>query len=242
MLLSKDSVLRKLPPEIDPKQALFIDGIRHAVEIIDLAYSRLRDTLTNIALADKDDLNIANCNTHAFLDAWAMVDAVDRFRGLCKCFPDTISSEKPENWINIETITQPFRNIRNVSDHLGQRAEFLVSRKSTALGTLTWFTGSSLQPPQGWFCTLKPGTIRVETPQPPKAMTMTVNWPTDTICLSAGGYDVELSSVLPQIALRVGQLESNVTASLKKFGKSKGVVASDMFLKFPLFMSIHSSE
>lgn len=242
MLLSKDSVLRKLPPEVDPKQALFIDGIRHAVEIIDLAYSRLRDTLTNLALADTEDLNVSNYNTHAFLDAWAMVDAVDRFRGLCKCFPDTISGEKPDKWISIEVITQPFRDIRNVSDHLGQRAEFLVSKKSTALGTLTWFTGSSLKPPQGWFCILKPGTIRVMSPQPPKSMTMTVDWPTDAICLSAGGYDVALSSVLPQIALRVKQLESNISELLEQYGENKSIVASDMFSKHPFFMDVSASN
>jgi hypothetical protein len=45
-MLSDDSILRRIPVAVAPKQALFVDGIRHTVEIMALAYSRLRETLT----------------------------------------------------------------------------------------------------------------------------------------------------------------------------------------------------
>ena len=41
LMLKQNSILRQVPAAINPKQALFIDGIRHAIEIIDLAYERL---------------------------------------------------------------------------------------------------------------------------------------------------------------------------------------------------------
>ena len=37
-MLSDDSPLRRVPAVLEQKQALFIDGIRHAVEIMELAY------------------------------------------------------------------------------------------------------------------------------------------------------------------------------------------------------------
>lgn len=43
LLFGCDSVLRQIPVNVVPKQALFLDGIRNAVEIMDVAYCRLRE-------------------------------------------------------------------------------------------------------------------------------------------------------------------------------------------------------
>ena len=66
-MLNKDSILRQVPVAINPKQALFIDGIRHAVEIIDLAYGRLRDTLTRTALNPPSSSELPKISAQAFL-------------------------------------------------------------------------------------------------------------------------------------------------------------------------------
>lgn len=59
-MLSENSVLRRIPVIIDPKTAMFIDGIRHAIEIINFVYKRLGITLTELASnpADSDDLRL----------------------------------------------------------------------------------------------------------------------------------------------------------------------------------------
>ena len=166
-MLARDSILRRLPAELNPKQALFLDGIRHAVEIADLAHKRLRETLTHIATVDPNDLDLQTCTTHAFLDAWAMVDAIDRFRMLWQQLPNATPAELPPGAEPFKEVSQPFRHLRNVADHLSQRADFVVSKGGAALGTLTWFTGIDLTPPRGWMCTLRPGTIRQTATQRP---------------------------------------------------------------------------
>lgn len=230
-MLAKDTMLRRLPAEIDPKQALFIDGIRHAVEIIDLAYGRLRNTLTCIATEDASKLDLPTVSAHAFLDAWAMVDAVDRFRMLCQQMPGAKQTLPTPDAVPLNTVTQPFRDLRNVADHLSTRADFVVSRGGAALGTLSWFTGSKADPLTGWMCSLRPGTIRQAQKQKGEPVTMTLDWPTDQICLSAGGYTANLSSVLPHIAIRVERLETSVRNSLEKLGMLNAPAASDLLTK-----------
>ena len=125
---------------LSPKQAFFIDGIRHAVDIMELAYGRLRETLTNIALNPPTSATLPKIAPHAFLDAWAMVDAVDRFRMLYQQMPG-INFGPPTHGVEpLKTVTQPFRKLRNVADHLSQNADLVVARGDAALGTLTWVT------------------------------------------------------------------------------------------------------
>jgi len=226
-------MLRRLPAEVNPKQALYIDGIRHSVEIIDLAYSRLRDTLTYIATEDTGTLDLSTFSAHAFLDAWAMVDAIDRFRMLCQQMPGAKKSKPTPDAVPLEKVAQPFRDLRNVADHLSTRADFVISRGGAALGTLSWFTGFKVDPLTGWMCTLRPGTIRQVPKQNKEPITMTVDWPTDHICLSAGGYVANLSTVLPHIAIRIGSLEASIRNSLEKLGKLNAPAASDLLTKDP---------
>ncbi len=139
-MLSDDSILRRIPAALEPKQALFVDGIRHAVEIMELAYGRLKETLTNIALDPPTSADLRKVGPHAFLDAWAMVDAVDRFRMLYQQMPGIKFGPPVPGIEPLKTVTQPFRDLRNVADHLSQRADFVVARGGAALGTLTWLT------------------------------------------------------------------------------------------------------
>ena len=87
-MISRDSILRRLPPELDRKQALFLDGIRHAGEIAGLAYPRLQATLTTIAVEQLEPERADPLFTSAFLDAWSLVDVIDRFRALWLLLPD----------------------------------------------------------------------------------------------------------------------------------------------------------
>ena len=65
-IIRTDSVLRQLPVGLDRKQALFLDGIRHAAEIMSLAYSRLTTTLTRIAQSDPDRPDLSSDITSSF--------------------------------------------------------------------------------------------------------------------------------------------------------------------------------
>jgi len=232
-MLSDDSILRRIPVAVAPKQALFVDGIRHAVEIMALAYSRLRETLTAIALDPPTSDSLPKIAPYAFLDAWAMIDAIDRFRMLYLQMPG-INFGPPTPGIEpLKTVTQPFRDLRNVADHLSQRADFVVARGSAALGTLTWLTGFKLNPAALWFCTLRPGTIRSKPELRKEPILSKLDWPTDRICLSAGGFEGNLSAIRPHIELRVRHFEEQLKNEFDRLGIADAPAANDVFLRQP---------
>jgi hypothetical protein len=119
-----DTPLKRLPRELDPKQALFLDGIRHATELAEMAYARLVDRLTDLALAGKSDDNPLAL-TEPYLYAWAVVDSVDRLRGLLRLMPGLAEGPDAGPWGQLRAETEVIRDLRNVSDHLAQRVDYV---------------------------------------------------------------------------------------------------------------------
>jgi hypothetical protein len=232
-MLGEDTILRRVPTFLDRKQLLFIDGIRHSVDIMDLAYSRLRALLTGVATADSKSIRLPSVSTQAFLDAWALVDAIDRFRMLYSQFPGMTRVALPEGDLPLNEVTQPFRDLRNVADHLAQRADLVVAKDGAALGTLIWLTAFKIQPMTLWYCTLRPGTIRANPKVTIDRFESTFDFPTDQIRLSAGGYEANLSAIRPHIERRVRHFEGQLEAAIKRVGAENGPVASDVFFKRP---------
>lgn len=234
LLLGRDSVLRQIPVNVDPKQALFLDGIRHAVEIMDVAYGRLRDALTHLALHPPASNELPDLSAHAFLDAWSFVDAVDRFRMMYTQMPG-MKLRTARTGISPLRVMQEFRNLRNVADHLAQRADFVLSRNGTALGELTWLTGAQLQPEViAWHCTLRPGTLQSVPPTQTNPIVSTLDWPTDSIRLSAGGYEGNLSAVRTHIAVRIRHLEAQLQPLFQRSTQAQVLIINDMFVRRPL--------
>jgi hypothetical protein len=230
-MLAKDTILRRIPAAVEPKQALFIDGIRHAVEIIDLAYSRLRNALTRIALEPPTSAALPEITPGVFLDAWAIVDAVDRFRMLYQQMPGITFHPAEAGAQTLKEVTQPFRDLRNVADHLAQRADFVVANGGAALGVLSWATSFEVDPPTLWFCTLRPGTIRKAPEFRQEPIVTTLDWPTDRICLVAGGYEANLSTIRPHIERRVRHFEAQLQNAFEKLGIVDAPIANDVFLR-----------
>ncbi|MBU0485986.1 MAG: hypothetical protein KKB30_15895 [Proteobacteria bacterium] len=230
-MLEEDSILRQVPAAINPKQALFIDGIRHAAEIITLAYERLRGTLTEMALNPPSTSEIPKVSTRAFLDAWAMIDAIDRFRMLYLQMPGISFSQSEEGIETLEKVLTPFRNLRNVADHIAQRADFIVSRGSAALGSLSWLTGFKVDPITAWYCTLRPGTLRKQPELGKEPLVSTLDWPTDRIIMVAGGHEGNLSSVRSHIQVRVNHFEGQLKEAFTKLNLQDSPAASDVFTR-----------
>jgi hypothetical protein len=72
MIIDEGSPFRRLPSELDRRQALFLDGIRYSVEMADLAHTRLRQTLFDIAKEQ---------NRGAQANHWSLVSAVQDAHG-----------------------------------------------------------------------------------------------------------------------------------------------------------------
>lgn len=233
-MIGQNSILRRIPPNLDPKQALFLDGIRHAAEFVEFAHRRLVETLTQLALTEQSGPDRRTMYTSAFLDAWSIVDAVDRFRALWSLLPGSMPAAKSPDTKTFADLSNSIRELRNVADHLATKADKVVARKGSALGWLSWFTilSADADGVKGLICTLMPGTLgrklqgmmvnpagrKVDTPS------------TGMIELSAGQHKANLSDIIPEMALRISALEAELEA---KFSAPEflPLQAADILLK-----------
>lgn len=235
LLLGRDSVLRRIPVNVPPKQALFLDGIRQAAEILDVTYSRLRDALTHLALNPPAPSDIPGVFAHVFFDAWGFVDAVDRFRMMYTQMPGIKFGNAKDGIPPLREVTQEFRNLRNVADHLASKADFVISRNGAAWGELTWLTGAQLQPELiAWHCTLRSGTLQTNPSTQTDPIISTLDWPTDSIRLSAGEYEGNLSEIRKHIAVRIRHLEAQLEPVFQQPTQAQVPIINDMYARRPV--------
>ncbi|KJS82607.1 MAG: hypothetical protein JM58_14730 [Peptococcaceae bacterium BICA1-8] len=82
MIIGDDSPLRHLPSVLNPRQILLLDGIRYSVDMADIAYTRLFNSLTYVSINHNSKEFDFSIFSHAFLDAWSVIDSVNRMRSL----------------------------------------------------------------------------------------------------------------------------------------------------------------
>lgn len=225
-MIGPDSPLRRLPPQLDRTQALFFDGIRHAAEFIHFAHERLRADLTRLALSQYSG-STRGSFTQPFLDAWSIVDSVDRFRSLVALLPGIQGIPTPGS-PSFAEFTQPIRDLRNVGDHLAQRADYVVARNGTALGILSWFT--LVDSSKGRACTILPGTLRSGTAPFVNPAGRRIRPPTDLIELSAGEYWASLSLTVTAVRTMVTELERGLDEWLQEEGLTNSHSGSDILV------------
>lgn len=158
-MLSDNSPFLNLPIGLDQKQAIFLDGMRHAVQIIDFSYMRLCQALTRQAL-NRPRAYAESQFTHVFLDAWAFVDAVDRFRSLWEMQPNAERLPKEYSPSSIRSQLQTIRDTRNVSAHIAQKIDQIVSLNASALGAINWITLLSKRPLKVNTYFIRPGIMK----------------------------------------------------------------------------------
>lgn len=158
-MISKDSPFTRLPLNLDQKQAVFLDGLRHAAQIVDLSYKRLCAGLTHLV----DNYNgpgRVDDFAHLFLDAWAFVDATDRFRLLWVLQPNAATIPVPNAPSTLNVELRFIRDLRNVAAHIAEKIDEIVSRNASVLGTISWLTIAKDDPSKIKTCFLRPGIIR----------------------------------------------------------------------------------
>jgi len=220
-----------------PRQAFFLDGLRHAFEIAELAFGRLAAGLP--ALLDAQSKSaLPESFAPYYLDAWAFVDAVDRLQALWKLQPGVEGIPEPFSPARIENDFKDIRKIRNVSDHLAQKAEQIVSLKGSALGELSWVTVYSLEPPVMKSAFIRPGFL-------PASINLQLNIPKEklhiygsvaNILLKAANHVADLSFAHSRLVSLAHFAESSLDSMFAKSTVSKPF-ETDMFascdLKFP---------
>jgi len=233
-MIKDDSIFRHLPSGVKEEQLLFFDAMRHAAEIADLSYQRLRGTLTRIALAevsvDSPILPTREIST-AYLDAWAFVDAVDRFRALWKFAPGADHSATPVQESFFEK-TRDIRAVRNFPDHLHKLMHVVDKGKGSALGQLSWFTVPD--PEYGYACTLVPGHVRNVEHKVHLPLGEELELPTDHIHLRIATLDANLSRAYRLLAECVARLDKSLSTAFEQQGLLESRTGTDVLIKLTL--------
>ena len=233
-MTSAKSPLCRLPKGLVPKQLLFLNGIRHAAEFTSLAYDRLSDTLTRIARQELDATEEQQLYTMAFMDAWTIIDAFDRFQTLMNEFPSP-NHDKELTKKNASSLARTARDIRNVADHLAARAEYVVSKQGTALGELTWFTFTEGRLDQGRSCAILPGGVPDGTTELVNPIGQKLRAPTDMIHLAAGEYRISLSDLVARVDGLTADLERQLEPQIPTEVPDSHTMPTDV-----LFMALFS--
>lgn len=226
-MINFDSPLRRLPPGLSPEQSITLDGIRHAAEVATLAYRRLTQALTQIAIDPPEPATeqSADAMTAVYLDAWAIIDAVDRLRMLVKLLPMDEATQTKH--AELDRALQDVRSARNVSDHLAQRIAYVVASGMPAFGALSWFTLTREY--GGFSCVLIPGTFLEKlTASLVNPAGKTFRPPTDMVTMFAGEYRVSLSEAMETGGAMLSGVEAGLIQSVQKHGLEGKHIGSDV--------------
>lgn len=236
-MIDFDSPLRRLPPGLSPEQSITLDGIRHAAEVATLAYRRLTQALTQIAIDPPEPATeqSADAMTAVYLDAWAIIDAVDRLRMLVKLLPMDEATRASHD--ELDKALQDVRSARNVSDHLAQRISYVVAKGLPAFGALGWFTLTREY--GGFSCALIPGTFFE------KLSASLVNPagkpfrpPTDMVTMFVGEHRVSLSEAMATGKTMVAGVEAGISQAVHAHGLEGKHMGADM--TFRVEMEFHA--
>lgn len=228
-MFTKDSAFLNLPAALNPKQAVFFDGMRHSAQIVNLSYSRLCRSLTELSLADSGVSE--QCSfTHVFLDAWAFIDAADRFRCLWEMQPNSDTIPNTFSPKVVRSQLQAIRDIRNVSAHIAQKIDQIIALNSSVLGSIKWVTMESENPLKLKTHFIRPGITRgnVKAQFAMPSGDISFNQGSGCISLSAGKYEANLSAAYKTIWSVVEFAEATLASSMQ-LATSQERIPIDMF-------------
>ena len=215
MLIADDSPLRRLPPELNRKQALFFDGIRYSIEMADLAHTRLLQILHDLAV-NRDNLQRGQLPfVPAFLDAWSMVDSIHRLRGLVSQAPGI--KQKSTGAQVFRTQTKVIEDLRNSVQHLNTQIHTIADQGLPVWGVLSWFFLPDSESRWGLSCALVSGTVSPAHHSLVNPLGKNIAVPIDLITLTAHGHSVCLSEVMRHVKLLTRGIEK---ALKEKFANS----------------------
>ncbi|MDF2457761.1 MAG: hypothetical protein K0S79_177 [Nitrospira sp.] len=190
---------------------MFLDGIRYASGIADLAYRRLCDTLNELT-HNVEQGNGQRMMVSAIADAWSVIDTVDRLRGLI--MKATFFREGSRGRQEFLEATGPIRKLRNTVQHLDSLIPKLAGEGWPAWGVLSWVVWRGPTTPV--CCCLLPGGYMKERPFRMHVPSMGDDHePVTHVSLGSRGVEVSLTDAHRIVASALQQIESGVELYLK---------------------------
>lgn len=144
MLIEKNSLLNRLPQNLDPNHALVLDGIRTCTHIIEESIRQLLQVLYQSSFDEKKPDNY-----RAFINVWTIIDNSYR---LYKLFLET------KRLINFEVDPSAIQelsktgNLRHTFQHLDERiGEVFIKEKYPLFGQLSWIARKDITDNEGYI-------------------------------------------------------------------------------------------
>ncbi len=146
-----DSVISQ--DDANEKQRLFhvYDGISYTLQVMNMTYARLIDTLLSISNNPQDKSHVHRCHLSAIDDAWSLIDSTNRLHNLLDSIW-TLFSRNPTSTNNprlkkklpeIQLFLRDHKNIlllRNTIQHIENHITQFVAEQRPLLGVLSWAT------------------------------------------------------------------------------------------------------
>jgi hypothetical protein len=213
-IVADESPLRRLPSALNLRQRILLDGIRYAVEMGGLSYSRLLaalrafSTLPNSVVGQRPF-------AAAFADAWCFVDAVNRLTKLIQSLPGAEHDQGVQAFLQD---MRPARDLRNSVQHITARVDHLVATKQHAWGAITWVTISSKDPMNCVSHLIAAGSMysgyRCAAENPAGKLLVE---PISQVTLRAHGIEVIFEQIIAAMRREVRRLESMLSSQFSGF-------------------------
>lgn len=213
MIIDDNSPFRRVPAQTNRKQMLFYDGIRYSVEMADLAHTRLRETLYEIAQSPTAPEPYPHEFASAVLDAWSIVDLVHRLRGLIEQAPGVKQKSPP--LLSFMKKTAEVERLRNSVQHLNQQIHKIAEFNIPVWGALSWVTLLDPERRSVWTCTLVAGTFFERTEPLINPLGKQFSPPVDLITLEASNCSVCLSDAMRSVEQVARSLEDHLREQFK---------------------------
>lgn len=205
-IIQTHSPLRRIPQSFSARERAFFDGIVYSIEIADMAYRRLRETLWRISANSNDDEDVGEY-VHAVADAWLVIDSLNRLRALCRTAP--LLAEKPYCRSLVQKM-QKVKALRNNVQHLDGRIDTIVSKKQPVWGALSWAVTCENPPKGAQLHTLVAGSFRPGEHELLDIGGRNFAMPIDVITLNADGESLDLSDLMLATAEFAALTESDL--------------------------------
>lgn len=207
MLIDERSPLRNLPLSADLRTKVFFDGIRFSIEIADLAYLRLRETLQNVSDV-ADQASRANEYVKVVADAWLLVDSLNRLRALCVKAPRISATAYCKKLIQD---LAGMKMARNSVQHLDTRIEKIIGRKQPVWGVIGWVVVDQNPPKGGQVHSFVPGSFRPAEHHLGEIDGTEFEMPIDSITLFDGESTHKLSSLMKATRKFTREVEADLS-------------------------------
>jgi hypothetical protein len=210
-VLADDSPLRRLPASLHRKQVLFLDGISLSIDMASIAYQQLYALLLEYSQATGEQQRNRVRDAMIVMNAWSIVDSVNRLRVLAMGTPGLKHGPAYESF---RRSVEDVETLRNAVQHLYGEVETLLQDGRPLWGSLSWLYEASLDAKKGSIFVMIPGTLAVTQDVPavnPEGREYEV--PIGLVELTAAGVTVCFSDVMQAVGRFAVRLERAADAA-----------------------------